>query len=182
MWLTAHIPLFTCFLRFLICEFAICEALNRPNSRILDDPPVCPDCLSRYIGSSIRNLQIRIAEHRGKSYRTGSSLPSDWGWRGYNEQNALAGLMIGGGFRPLFASRYAVTRMGAAERRGRRGGPRDREAASSERPPPRAPGRDARPGCVPCGRRHPRRRRRSSRRARCRPGRSRTRPARTRRR
>ena len=31
----------------------------------------CPDCTSRYIGSTGRNLKIRISEHRGVSYRTG---------------------------------------------------------------------------------------------------------------
>ena len=30
----------------------------------------CPDCTSRYVGSTCRNLKIRIAEHRGVSYRT----------------------------------------------------------------------------------------------------------------
>ncbi|MFN4310372.1 MAG: class I SAM-dependent methyltransferase [Ferrovibrio sp.] len=36
--------------------------------------------------------------------------PQNWLWRGYNEQQAVAPLMIGG-FRPLFASHYAATRM-----------------------------------------------------------------------
>lgn len=49
--------------------------------------------------------------------------PEDWAWRGYNEQNALAGLLLGGGFRAVFSSRYAATRMGAAERPGLRGLP-----------------------------------------------------------
>ena len=30
----------------------------------------CPDCMSRYVGSSTRNLKIRISEHKGVSYRT----------------------------------------------------------------------------------------------------------------
>ena len=42
--------------------------------------------------------------------------PADWAWRGYNEQNALAGWLLGGGFEVVFSSHYAVTRMGAADR------------------------------------------------------------------
>lgn len=42
-------------------------------------------------------------------------LPDDyfpaWHWRGYNEQQSAAALLAGGGFRPLFASHYAATRM-----------------------------------------------------------------------
>ena len=38
------------------------------------------------------------------------SYPADWEWRGYNEQSAVAGLMLGGGWRILFASRYAMSR------------------------------------------------------------------------
>jgi predicted O-methyltransferase YrrM len=37
--------------------------------------------------------------------------PADWAWRGYNEQLALPALVLGGAYRPVFASRYAVTRM-----------------------------------------------------------------------
>ncbi len=40
--------------------------------------------------------------------------PQAWSWRGYNEQLAVAALLTGGGYRPLFASRYVVTRMGRA--------------------------------------------------------------------
>ncbi len=36
--------------------------------------------------------------------------PAEWVWRGYNEQLALPGLIVGG-WKPVFASRYAVTRM-----------------------------------------------------------------------
>ena len=35
--------------------------------------------------------------------------PEDWAWRGYNEQLAAA-LLIAGGWRPVFASRYMATR------------------------------------------------------------------------
>ncbi|HUF56612.1 MAG TPA: class I SAM-dependent methyltransferase [Thermohalobaculum sp.] len=42
--------------------------------------------------------------------------PADWAWRGYNEQNALAGWLLGGAFDVVFSSHYAVTRMGAASR------------------------------------------------------------------
>ena len=35
--------------------------------------------------------------------------PVDWAWRGYNEQLAAA-LLLAGGWRPLFASHYMVTR------------------------------------------------------------------------
>lgn len=37
--------------------------------------------------------------------------PPDWDWRGYNEQQGLVGWLAAGGLRPLFASRYAVTRL-----------------------------------------------------------------------
>ncbi|MEO1331358.1 MAG: class I SAM-dependent methyltransferase, partial [Pseudomonadota bacterium] len=39
--------------------------------------------------------------------------PESWAWRGYNEQNALSPLILGGAFKPVFASRYVRTRMGA---------------------------------------------------------------------
>lgn len=39
--------------------------------------------------------------------------PDDWTWRGYTEQIGLAGWLLGGGFEPLFASAYAVSRMEA---------------------------------------------------------------------
>ena len=41
--------------------------------------------------------------------------PESWGWRGYTEQLGLAGWLAGGVYRPLWSSRYAVTRMGAGE-------------------------------------------------------------------
>lgn len=44
------------------------------------------------------------------------AYPEVWGWRGYTEQLGLGGWLAGGGCRILFASRYALTRMGAAER------------------------------------------------------------------
>lgn len=37
--------------------------------------------------------------------------PPAWHWRGYNEQLAVAALLSGGAFTPLFASHYAATRM-----------------------------------------------------------------------
>lgn len=37
--------------------------------------------------------------------------PAAWAWRGYNEQLAVPALMLGGGYQPVFASRYAATRM-----------------------------------------------------------------------
>ena len=47
--------------------------------------------------------------------------PPAWSWRGYNEQLAVAALLAGGGYRPLFASRYAVTRMAGAVARSAAG-------------------------------------------------------------
>ena len=41
--------------------------------------------------------------------------PDVWEWRGYNEQNGLGGWILAGGLKPIFSSRYAVTRMGAAK-------------------------------------------------------------------
>ena len=40
--------------------------------------------------------------------------PPAWAWRGYNEQLAVAALLAAGGYRPLFASHYAATRMAEA--------------------------------------------------------------------
>jgi hypothetical protein len=37
--------------------------------------------------------------------------PSDWAWRGYNEQSALAALLQGEGYDLVFASHYVATRM-----------------------------------------------------------------------
>ena len=36
----------------------------------------CGDCMSQYIGSSIRQFRCRISEHRGVSVRTGRPLTS----------------------------------------------------------------------------------------------------------
>lgn len=44
--------------------------------------------------------------------------PAEWAWRGYTEQLALAGWILGGAYRPLFASHFALSRMGAADRPG----------------------------------------------------------------
>jgi predicted O-methyltransferase YrrM len=38
------------------------------------------------------------------------SYPAAWEWRGYNEQSAVAGLMLNGGWRIIFASHYAASR------------------------------------------------------------------------
>jgi Methyltransferase domain len=40
--------------------------------------------------------------------------PSEWDWRGYNEQSAVAPLIHQGAWRVVFASRYAVTRLAGA--------------------------------------------------------------------
>lgn len=40
--------------------------------------------------------------------------PAAWAWRGYNEQTALGALLLGGGYRPLFSSRYALSEMSEA--------------------------------------------------------------------
>lgn len=40
--------------------------------------------------------------------------PAAWAWRGYSEQVAVAALLAGGGFQPLFASHYVATRMATA--------------------------------------------------------------------
>lgn len=40
--------------------------------------------------------------------------PDAWEWRGYSEQNALGGWLLSGALTPVFSSRYAATRMGAA--------------------------------------------------------------------
>ena len=37
--------------------------------------------------------------------------PASWAWRNYNEQQALAPPLLGGGWAPLFASHYVLTRM-----------------------------------------------------------------------
>jgi hypothetical protein len=40
--------------------------------------------------------------------------PPDWEWRGYNEQLGIATLIQGGGYRLLWSSHYAATRMPVA--------------------------------------------------------------------
>ncbi len=35
--------------------------------------------------------------------------PADWAWRGYNEQQALAALLQGGGYAVRFASHFVAT-------------------------------------------------------------------------
>lgn len=42
--------------------------------------------------------------------------PGDWEWRGYNEQVAIAALLVGGGFDVVWSSRYVATRMVATVR------------------------------------------------------------------
>ena len=44
--------------------------------------------------------------------------PPEWDWRGYTEQNGLAGWLLGGAYEPVFSSHYALTRMNAAARPG----------------------------------------------------------------
>lgn len=41
------------------------------------------------------------------------AYPPDWAWRGYNEQNAVAALLLGSSVTIDFASRYALTRLNA---------------------------------------------------------------------
>jgi hypothetical protein len=40
--------------------------------------------------------------------------PAEWTWRGYNEQSAVVQLILGGGWQPLWSSRYVLTRMAEA--------------------------------------------------------------------
>lgn len=37
--------------------------------------------------------------------------PAQWRWRGYNEQQGVAALLAGGGFKPVFSSHYTATRL-----------------------------------------------------------------------
>jgi predicted O-methyltransferase YrrM len=39
--------------------------------------------------------------------------PASWGWRNYNEQAAVAALLRGGGWSPVFSSQYVLSRMAA---------------------------------------------------------------------
>lgn len=39
--------------------------------------------------------------------------PAEWGWRGYNEQNLAASLILHAGYEVLWSSRYVATRMAA---------------------------------------------------------------------
>ncbi|MBM3557783.1 MAG: class I SAM-dependent methyltransferase [Alphaproteobacteria bacterium] len=41
------------------------------------------------------------------------AYPAEWAWRGYNEQNAVAPLLMSGDWDIVFASRYVATRMAA---------------------------------------------------------------------
>ncbi|MHA1538777.1 MAG: class I SAM-dependent methyltransferase [Alphaproteobacteria bacterium] len=40
--------------------------------------------------------------------------PAEWDWRGYNEQLAIVPMLVGGGWKTLFASHYAETRLAPA--------------------------------------------------------------------
>ena len=40
--------------------------------------------------------------------------PAAWDWRGYNEQLGVAAMLLAGGYRPRFASRYAAIRLAGA--------------------------------------------------------------------
>lgn len=40
--------------------------------------------------------------------------PPEWAWMAYNEQSAVAALLTGGAFRPLWSSHYAATRLAEA--------------------------------------------------------------------
>jgi hypothetical protein len=40
--------------------------------------------------------------------------PPEWEWRGYNEQLGVAALLQGGGYRLVWSSHYAATRMAGA--------------------------------------------------------------------
>jgi hypothetical protein len=42
--------------------------------------------------------------------------PTDWAWRGYTEQLGLSGYLTSPGWEVVWATHYAVTRLGAAER------------------------------------------------------------------
>ena len=61
--------------------------------------------------------------------------PAGWGWRGYNEQVAVAGLLHGGGYAVRFSSRYLATRQAARVAQG--------TVASDSCPWRRGPGRAA---------------------------------------
>ena len=37
--------------------------------------------------------------------------PTDWAWRGYNEQQGIAALIQGGAYEIIFASRYTINEM-----------------------------------------------------------------------
>jgi len=39
------------------------------------------------------------------------AYPASWAWRNYNEQDVLATLLLAGGWMPIFASHYVLTRM-----------------------------------------------------------------------
>lgn len=44
------------------------------------------------------------------------AYPPAWAWRGYNEQNALAGFLTGGGWRIAWSSHYVASRLASALR------------------------------------------------------------------
>ena len=47
---------------------------TRPSVGVMYDS-ACPGCMSRYVGCcSMRNIHIRISEHKGRSYRTNRLL------------------------------------------------------------------------------------------------------------
>lgn len=63
------------------------------------------------IGHILPHLPIGILLHVHDIFLP-DAYPDSWAWRGYNEQSAIAALLQGGAYRPLFASRYVATRMG----------------------------------------------------------------------
>jgi hypothetical protein len=56
----------------------------------------CPSCGSTYVGSTSRTLSVRVAEHQGRSYRTGAPLasPAQSSIRSHTEQTCTSSVNI----------------------------------------------------------------------------------------
>ena len=65
--------------------------------------------VDRLLGDTLPRLAAGVVVHI-HDILLPDAYPESWGWRGYNEQNG-AGALLQAGYEPLFASRYAVTRM-----------------------------------------------------------------------
>lgn len=90
----------------LFADLAAGDVLSVDSSHILM-PGTDVDCLLNEI---LPALPADMLVHFHDIFLP-DDYPAAWAWRGYNEQLGVAQLLLGGGWQPLFASHYVVTRM-----------------------------------------------------------------------